>query len=100
MSTLAFPSGRSLPVDSNTPARPAPSAARHPLDTAADDVVKVLRADGSPDPATDPGLSEADVTRLYRAMLRARLLDDRLTSLQRQGRIGFHIGSLGEEAAV
>jgi 2-oxoisovalerate dehydrogenase E1 component alpha subunit len=33
-------------------------------------------------------------------MLRTRVLDDRLVTLQRQGRIGFHIGSLGEEAAI
>jgi 2-oxoisovalerate dehydrogenase E1 component alpha subunit len=33
-------------------------------------------------------------------MVRTRLLDERLTALQRQGRIGFHIGSLGEEASV
>jgi pyruvate dehydrogenase E1 component alpha subunit len=32
--------------------------------------------------------------------VRTRLLDDRLTALQRQGRIGFHIGSLGEEASI
>jgi 2-oxoisovalerate dehydrogenase E1 component alpha subunit len=28
------------------------------------------------------------------------MLDDRLVTLQRQGRIGFHIGSMGEEAAI
>jgi L-ascorbate metabolism protein UlaG (beta-lactamase superfamily) len=33
-------------------------------------------------------------------MVRVRILDDRLVAIQRQGRIGFHIGSLGEEAAI
>jgi 2-oxoisovalerate dehydrogenase E1 component alpha subunit len=33
-------------------------------------------------------------------MLLTRTLDERLVVLQRQGRIGFHIGSLGEEATV
>jgi 2-oxoisovalerate dehydrogenase E1 component alpha subunit len=75
-------------------------AARHPLDTHADDVVKVLRDDGTLDPAFDPGLSPAEVVSLYRAMLRTRMLDERLTAIQRQGRIGFHIGSTGEEAAI
>lgn len=74
--------------------------ARTPLDTQAPDVVRALRDDGSLDPAHDPGLSEAEVLRLYRAMIQARVLDDRLVTLQRQGRIGFHIGSLGEEAAI
>ncbi|MBL9024783.1 MAG: thiamine pyrophosphate-dependent dehydrogenase E1 component subunit alpha [Myxococcales bacterium] len=77
-----------------------PAVARHPADTKADDVVKVLRDDGSLDPRHDPKLSKEDVTALYRAMVRTRVLDDRLVTLQRQGRIGFHIGSLGEEAAI
>jgi pyruvate dehydrogenase E1 component alpha subunit len=77
-----------------------PSVARHPGDTKADDVVKVLRDDGTLDPRHDPKLSPAEVEALYRAMLRTRALDDRLVALQRQGRIGFHIGSLGEEAAI
>jgi 2-oxoisovalerate dehydrogenase E1 component alpha subunit len=33
-------------------------------------------------------------------MVQTRLLDERLTALQRQGRIGFHVGSLGEEGAI
>ena len=38
--------------------------------------------------------------RLYRAMLLSRRLDERLMALQRQGRIGFHVGHRGEEAAI
>jgi 2-oxoisovalerate dehydrogenase E1 component alpha subunit len=33
-------------------------------------------------------------------MVMTRVLDERLVTLQRQGRIGFHIGSMGEEATV
>jgi 2-oxoisovalerate dehydrogenase E1 component alpha subunit len=33
-------------------------------------------------------------------MVMTRVLDERLVGLQRQGRIGFHVGSLGEEAAI
>ena len=33
-------------------------------------------------------------------MVRVRALDERLLALQRQGRVGFHIGSQGEEAAI
>lgn len=76
------------------------SAARHIDDVRAPDVVRVLRDDGSLDPAHDPGLSVDEVVFLYRVMLRARLLDERLVLLQRQGRIGFHIGCLGEEACI
>jgi 2-oxoisovalerate dehydrogenase E1 component alpha subunit len=75
-------------------------AARHPGDNTAPDVVRALREDGSLDPAHDPHLSVDEVAGIYRAMVRTRLLDERLTALQRQGRIGFHIGSVGEEAAI
>jgi pyruvate dehydrogenase E1 component alpha subunit len=80
--------------------RTGPAVARHPHDTSAPDVVKALREDGSLDPQHDPQLSREQVESLYRAMLGARTLDDRLVTLQRQGRIGFHIGSLGEEACI
>ncbi len=37
---------------------------------------------------------------LYRHLVTTRQLDERFVLLQRQGRIGFHVGSLGEEAAI
>ncbi|MCC6898509.1 MAG: pyruvate dehydrogenase (acetyl-transferring) E1 component subunit alpha [Polyangiaceae bacterium] len=79
------------------------SAAHESMFTASvhdDDVVRVLGTDGSLDARNDPGLSPEEVVHLYRHMVLTRLVDDRLVTLQRQGRIGFHIGSLGEEAAI
>ncbi len=73
---------------------------RRPEDALAQDVVRVLRDDGTLDPSTDPGLPLSEIQKAYEAMLQARLLDERLVTLQRQGRIGFHIGSLGEEATI
>jgi 2-oxoisovalerate dehydrogenase E1 component alpha subunit len=67
---------------------------------ATSDVVHVLAEDGTLDPAIDPHLSDDEVVRAYRAMVETRFLDERLTALQRQGRVGFHVGSLGEEAAI
>jgi len=64
------------------------------------DVIRVLREDGSLDPEHDPGLSPDEVITIFRHMVLTRLIDERLVALQRQGRIGFHIGSVGEEAAV
>jgi pyruvate dehydrogenase E1 component alpha subunit len=61
---------------------------------------RVLDNEGHADPARDPQLEPALLLRVYSGMLRTRLVDDRLTRLQRQGRIGFHVGSLGEEAAI
>lgn len=62
--------------------------------------VRVIRDDGSLDPAWDPKLSDAQMVSLYEMMVRTRIIDERLVTLQRQGRIGFHIGSLGEEATI
>ena len=100
MSTMTQPLAATAPVNSSLGDQADSPAARHPLDTHADDVVKVLRDDGTLDPASDPHLRDDEIVGLYRAMRRTRMLDDRLTAIQRQGRIGFHIGSLGEEAAI
>lgn len=47
-----------------------------------------------------PKVSEDDLLRLYRVMLLNRRVDERMVRLQRQGRIGFYIGSIGEEASI
>ncbi len=62
--------------------------------------MQVIRDDGSLDPALDPGLSIDRVVALYKAMVRARVIDERLLKLQRQGRLAFHVGAVGEEAAI
>jgi pyruvate dehydrogenase E1 component alpha subunit len=63
-------------------------------------IVSVLRDDGTLDPTHDPRLSDDEVKNLYRHLVQTRQLDERFVALQRQGRIGFHVGSLGEEAAI
>jgi 2-oxoisovalerate dehydrogenase E1 component alpha subunit len=62
--------------------------------------VRVLGDDGSLDAERDPGLLPAQLVELYRHLVTTRIVDERLLMLQRQGRIGFHVGSLGEEAAI
>jgi pyruvate dehydrogenase E1 component alpha subunit/2-oxoisovalerate dehydrogenase E1 component alpha subunit len=47
-----------------------------------------------------PDVPPDDLRRLHRHMLRMRLLDQRMLSLQRQGRIGFYGMATGQEAAV
>lgn len=42
----------------------------------------------------------ADARHLYEAMSKIRIIDERMVTLQRQGRIGFYIGSSGEEASI
>ena len=61
-------------------------------------MLRVFRDDGSADPATDPLLSAETVLRAYREMRRLRLLDARMITLQRQGRVGFYGAAQGQEA--
>ncbi|HKO93188.1 MAG TPA: thiamine pyrophosphate-dependent enzyme [Polyangiaceae bacterium] len=63
-------------------------------------VERVLGPDGRADPSQDPRLDKDLVVRIYETMQRARLVDERMLGLQRQGRVGFHVGFRGEEAAV
>ena len=46
----------------------------------------------------DLGLSDAQIVEMYRLMLTARRIDDRMFALQRQGRAPFVVGSSGHEA--
>lgn len=55
---------------------------------------RLLRADH------EPGLDLAQKVALLEAMVRTRLVDERVEKLQRQGRIAFHVSAMGEEAAV
>lgn len=63
-----------------------------------DEPISLIDTDGKIDPKEDPKLSEDLLIKLYSTMILVRLLDDRLLKMQRQGRIGFYLTSLGEEA--
>ncbi|OIP29151.1 MAG: hypothetical protein AUK47_28135 [Deltaproteobacteria bacterium CG2_30_63_29] len=45
-----------------------------------------------------PNLPDADLVALFDTMVLTRAMDDRMMRLQRQGRLGFYMKSLGEEA--
>jgi 2-oxoisovalerate dehydrogenase E1 component alpha subunit len=62
-------------------------------------ILRVLEEDGSADPSVEP-IPDAEILRLYRLMVLGRQLDERMIKLQRQGRIGFYVGAIGEEATV
>jgi len=73
---------------------------RHP-EPRNDGLVRVLADDGTVEPgADDPHLSAEQELAIYRSMIRTRLADRAMERLQRQGRIAFHVSSLGEEAAI
>ncbi len=59
---------------------------------------RVLRDDGSADPANDPFLSPEQLGAMHRQMRRLRVLEARMVVLQRQGRVGFYGSCTGQEA--
>ncbi len=61
--------------------------------------LQVLDADGRL-AGEPPAIPRDDLQRLFRHMLKMRVLDQRMLSLQRQGRIGFYGTATGQEAAV
>jgi 2-oxoisovalerate dehydrogenase E1 component alpha subunit len=64
-----------------------------------DDLRRVLDDDGEPLPgARVPSLDDATLQRIFETMLLVRIVDDRMMRVQRQGRLGFYMKSLGEEA--
>ena len=63
------------------------------------DPLQLLAPDGTR-VGPDPGIPPADLVRLMRHIVKMRVLDQRMLSLQRQGRIGFYGTATGEEAAV
>jgi len=64
-----------------------------------DDLRRVLDDEGNVIAgAKVPAISDADLVRLYDCMMLVRIMDDRMMRLQRQGRLGFYMKSIGEEA--
>ena len=61
--------------------------------------LQIIRADGSTDGGEAPEIPEAELQRLYRLLLLQRAFDKRALNLQRQGRIGFYVSAMGQEAA-
>ncbi len=66
--------------------------------TAKEDLLQIVDVDGTYDSKLEPKLRPETLLRGYRNLVLVRLLDARMLSLQRQGRIGFYVPSTGEEA--
>lgn len=62
------------------------------------DMLTILSPDGTVDSDQDPGLDDATLVRMMKVMLQTRVVDERMMTLQRQGRIFFYLASTGQEA--
>lgn len=65
-----------------------------------DETLRRVLDDEGREIATPPAVPDDDLRALHRHMLKMRLLDQRMLSLQRQGRIGFYGMATGQEASV
>jgi len=63
------------------------------------ELLQVIKPTGEVVEKNEPDISKDDLVRLYRLMVLLRNFETRSMQLQRQGRIGFYIGFLGQEAA-
>lgn len=59
----------------------------------------IIEKDGKVQKDKDPNLADEQLLELYAVMVQTRILDERGLALQRQGRIGFFLQSLGQEAS-
>lgn len=62
--------------------------------------LKARKTEVPPEDARVDGIEARLLVKVMREMLRTRFVDQRLEKLQRQGRIGFHVGAYGEEATI
>ena len=63
------------------------------------ELLQIIKPSGEYVEQMEPEISQDELKRLYKLMILVRNLDTRSLQLQRQGRIGFYIGCLGQEAA-
>jgi 2-oxoisovalerate dehydrogenase E1 component alpha subunit len=63
------------------------------------EVLTILEKDGKVAKGKDPNLSAERLRKLYATMVQTRIMDERALVLQRQGRIGFYLQALGQEAS-
>lgn len=73
---------------------------RRTLESFTVDYLQVLDENGVVDSKLEPAVPAEDWKKLYRTMLLARMVDDRMYKLQAQGRMGTFPGVRGQEACV
>jgi len=87
-----------------SPRATAPSHPTYPADNVCrpadlpDDLYRILSPEG--ELVGEPLLDDEEILELHRAMVQQRIIDDRMLTLQRQGRLGFYGACLGQEASV
>jgi len=87
----------SVPV-AHTPIRPDPLCEAHETVPHATSLIRVLRFNGELEGDWVPDLSAETLRAALKSMVMTRMMDERMFSMQRQGKMSFYMKSTGEEA--
>lgn len=87
----------SIPTN-HSPSRPDPLCDAHDTVEHALKLIRVLRFNGEADGDWKPDLSADQLREGLRHMMRTRAMDERMFTMQRQGKMSFYMKSTGEEA--
>ena len=79
----------------HSPSRPDPMVDAYDTEPQATGLVRVLKLDGDATGDWDPKLDPEVLREGLRHMLLTRLVDDRMFSMQRQGKLSFYMKSTG-----
>ncbi len=87
------------PKAKRTAAKPQ-AVARAPRFVEVEEFPGILQPPTAPQHALEHHLTDDQLRRVYRDMVRLRTVDERMITLQRQGRVGFYGACTGQEAAT
>ena len=71
-----------------------------PIDLGQIEVLQILNEHGEVDKGLEPDLSDEVLLSTYRSMVLARSFDNRMMTMQRQGRMGTFAPNFGQEACI
>ena len=71
-----------------------------PIDLGHIEVLQILNEHGEVDSGLDPHLSDEILLKVHRAMVLTRAFDQRMLTMQRQGRMGTFAPNIGQEACI
>ncbi len=71
-----------------------------PIDLGHIEVLQILNEHGEVDGGLDPQIPDDSLLEIYRAMVLARVFDERMLIMQRQGQMGTFAPNIGQEACI
>jgi pyruvate dehydrogenase E1 component alpha subunit len=91
---------KSSPGDEVIPPSTPSEMNTSPIDLGHIEVMQILNEHGEVDQGLEPSLSDERLLEVYRAMILARTFDQRMLTMQRQGKMGTFAPNTGQEACT